>query len=154
MGFFDDLGKKVSDAGQKTIQKTKEMSDIAKFNSMITEEEKKIVNNYYQIGKLYVSTRTNYEEAFQGMVENIKESEGRILECRKQIQDIKGVIRCEKCGAEVQKGMPYCTSCGTAMIKNVSAEGILAGEKFCSNCGSRVSENAVFCAECGAKIDV
>ena len=26
MGFFEDLGKKVADAGQKTVQKTKEMS--------------------------------------------------------------------------------------------------------------------------------
>mgnify|MGYP004636920119 CR=1 FL=1 len=29
MGFFDDIGKKVSDVGQKTLQKTKEVSDKA-----------------------------------------------------------------------------------------------------------------------------
>lgn len=36
MGFFDDLGKKVTDAGQKTMQKAQEMSELARINSLIS----------------------------------------------------------------------------------------------------------------------
>ena len=35
MGFFDDLGKKVTDAGQKTMQKAQEMSEVARINSCL-----------------------------------------------------------------------------------------------------------------------
>lgn len=54
-GFFDDISKKLSQTGQGMVQKTKEMADVAKLNSAITDEEGKINNNYYLIGKLYVS---------------------------------------------------------------------------------------------------
>ena len=39
MSFFDDLGKKLSQAGQTAVQKTKEMADVAKLNSAISDEE-------------------------------------------------------------------------------------------------------------------
>ena len=35
MGFFDELGKKLSDASQDVMQKGKEMADTARFNSQI-----------------------------------------------------------------------------------------------------------------------
>lgn len=52
MAFFDDLGKKLSQAGQTAVQKTKEITDIARINGLISDEEKKVNNNYYQIGKI------------------------------------------------------------------------------------------------------
>ena len=151
MGFFDDLGKKVSDAGQKTIQKTKEMSDTAKFNSMISEEEKKINNNYYQVGKLYVSIHgAECEEDFKGMIIAIRESEAKIAEYRRQIREIKGVLHCEKCGAEVPKGVAFCSSCGTPMpkIETFDAENY---EK-CNNCGATIAKGMRFCTSCGTSI--
>ena len=42
MGFFDDFGKKISSAGQEAIAKTKELADVAKINSSISDEENKI----------------------------------------------------------------------------------------------------------------
>ena len=48
--FFDDLGRKISQAGQSAVQKTKEMTDIVKLNSSIADEEKKIRNSYVEIG--------------------------------------------------------------------------------------------------------
>lgn len=149
MGFFDDLGKKVSDAGQKTLQKTKEMSDTAKINSMISEEERKLNNTYYQIGKLYVSVHGgDGEEEFVGMLSSIAESESKIREYRKQIQDIKGVQICETCGAEVQRGVAFCGSCGSPMprIQPVNMEDVVR----CSNCGNTVKKGMRFCTECGS----
>ena len=53
MSFFNDLGRKVSEAGQSAIKKTKELSDTNRLNSMILDEEKSINDSYFQIGKLY-----------------------------------------------------------------------------------------------------
>ena len=42
MSFFDNIGKTISDVSQGAIQKGKGMADVVKFNSLISEEEKKI----------------------------------------------------------------------------------------------------------------
>lgn len=109
MGLFDNFSRKVTDAGQKTVQKTKELSEIARINSLINQEENKINNTYYQIGKLYVSIHgRDNEEEFGGMVSNVLEMEQRIENYRREIQNLKGVTRCSQCGAEVQKGVAFC----------------------------------------------
>lgn len=44
MAFWDNISPKASETTAKVMQKAKEMSDIAKFNSMIAEEETQINN--------------------------------------------------------------------------------------------------------------
>ena len=54
MSFFDEVGKKITDVGQGTIQKTKNMADVAKLNSVISEEEQQIKNACEQLGRVHV----------------------------------------------------------------------------------------------------
>lgn len=49
MAFFDKLSKTVTEVSQKTIAKAKELADTSRLNSMISEEEKVIANQYFQI---------------------------------------------------------------------------------------------------------
>lgn len=149
MAFFDDLGKKLSQAGQTAVQKTKEMTDIARINGMISDEEKKVNDNYYQIGKLYVAMhQTDFESDFAGMITAIRESETKIRDYKQQIQDIKGVVRCEKCGAEVASNVAFCSSCGAPMPKQdmPANNGNLIK---CTGCGAMVDKNMRFCTSCG-----
>ena len=41
MAFWDNLSQKASETTAKAMQKAKEMSDVAKLNAMISEEEAK-----------------------------------------------------------------------------------------------------------------
>lgn len=151
MAFFDDLGKKISQAGQSAVQKTKEITEVAKLNGAISDEEKKINYNYYQIGKLYYAMHaSDFETDFSGMIEAIKESEQKVVEYRQQIQDIKGVVRCEKCGAEVASNVAFCSSCGAPMPKQTVKE----NENLirCSSCGQMVDKDMRFCIYCGANM--
>lgn len=116
MAFFDDLGKKISQAGQNAVQKGKELADIARINSAISDEERKINDSYCEIGKLYFSLRgENPDVDFAALVAGIHESGNKIAEYRQQIKDIKGVVCCEKCGAEVSSNAAFCSSCGAPM---------------------------------------
>lgn len=149
MGFFDDLGKKVAGAGQKTMQKTKELSDVVRLNSLISQEENKINNAYYQIGKLYVSIHGNDgEEEFAGLINNVVELEQNVKNLRKQVQDIKGVQRCEKCGAEVPRGVAFCSSCGVPMPRK-EQQNNLSDYVKCPSCGNDVKKGMRFCTSCG-----
>lgn len=150
MAFFDDLGKKLSQAGQTAVQKTKEMTDIARINGLISDEEKKVNNNYYQIGKLYVAMhQSDFESDFGGMISTIRESEAKIRDYKQQIQDIKGVVRCEKCGAEVASNIAFCSSCGSPMPKKAQQPSNSANFIKCIGCGAMVDKNMRFCTSCG-----
>ena len=149
MAFFDDFGKKISQAGQTAVQKTKDMTDIARINSLISDEEKKINSNYHSIGKLYATMhRNDYESDFGGMVTAISESEAKIKDYKQQINTIKGIVICEKCGAEVESGVAFCSSCGAAMLKQPQPtvnENLIK----CTGCGAMVDKNVRFCTSCG-----
>ncbi len=151
MAFFDSIGKKISQTGQAAVQKTKQMADVAKLNSDISDEEKKSTNIYYQIGQLYVSLhKDNPETDFEVLIEQLNESQTKIENLKQQIQDIKGVKRCTTCGAEIPNNATFCSSCGTAVIqqKAVDAANLIK----CTNCGKMIEKGMKFCTFCGSEI--
>lgn len=149
MAFFDDLGKKLSQAGQTAVQKTKEVTDIARTNAAIGEQEKRIAEIYSEIGKLYVMKYpSGGDEEFQVLLERLRDAENKIIEFRKQIQEIKGVVRCEKCGAEVAGNSAFCNSCGAKMtVTPISVADI--DSVICPSCGASVDKSSRFCTSCG-----
>lgn len=151
MAFFDDLGKKISQAGQTVAQKTKDVTEVARLNGAILDEEKKINSNYNEIGKLFVKKFSDTDDAeFAALVSLIKESEEKIANYRRQVQDIKGVVRCDKCGAEVANGMAFCSACGNAMpIKKAASE----NTSVCKVCSAVLPAGTRFCAACGASVE-
>lgn len=148
MAFLNNLGKKASETTAKAMQKAQELSEISKINLLVSEEEKKINAAYYQIGKLYVSVYgSEGEEDFSGMVATVLDGECKINEYKRQIQVIKGVQRCEKCGAEVARGVAFCSSCGAPMpkVENAPSEDTIK----CESCGAIVKRGMRFCTACG-----
>lgn len=153
MALWENIGKKASETTAKAVHQAKVLTETTKLNGMISEEEKKINNCYYQIGKLYVAMhRSDYEADFAGMIAAVSESEQKIKEFRSQILDIKGVLRCENCGAEVAKGMAFCSSCGFAMPK-VETFDTSKYEK-CPHCAAVIEKGMRFCTACGTALIV
>lgn len=149
MAFFDDLGKKLTSVSQTAVQKTKDVADIAKINAEISELERTVNHLYVQIGKLYVAKHTaDYESDFAGMIGSVIESERKIAECRQRIQDIKGVVCCEKCGAEISAGSAFCSFCGAPAPKRTTSANAQNLEK-CASCGAMIPRGTRFCTACG-----
>lgn len=148
MAFFDDLGKRASMTTARAMAKAQEISEISKINASISEEEKKVNAAYYQIGKLYVSLHGEEgEENFSSLVATVVECEKKISAYRDQINVIKGVQRCEKCGAEVMIGAAFCNTCGTPLPK---AENIPSNDSVkCNSCGATNKTGDRFCTSCG-----
>lgn len=153
MAFFEDLGRKASETTAKAMQKAQELSEISKLNGQIADEEKKLNGLYYQIGKLYVSVHgSDNEQDFSGMVGAIFEGEKKVLNYKKQIQDLKGVQRCEHCGAEVPKGAAFCNACGSPMpkVESTTASDLVR----CESCGAMVQRGMRFCTSCGKPMNL
>lgn len=141
MAFLD----KISQASQSAVQKTKDMTEIAKINSSISDEEKKINSLYFEIGRQYTALhKDDSEQALAGLVNSIKESESRISSLRDQILEIRGVQKCPGCGAEIPAGSAFCSVCGFAVPKPETPAG-----NVCPGCGAPIKEGAAFCSACG-----
>ena len=152
MAFFDKISKAVTETGQKTIAKTKEIADTSRLNSLINEEEKNLSSLYCQLGKLYFSIhKEDCKEEFVEMIKAIADAEAKINDCKKQLQDIKGVQCCEKCGAELSKDAAFCSSCGAPIPKIETVDP--ADYVKCGNCGAMVKKGMRFCTACGKPLE-
>ena len=143
MEFLNAFGRKTADATAKLTQQAKVLAETTRLQGLITEEKQKMVEQYTQIGKLYVANhRTDYEETFSDMVISIARSEDSIAGYKKQIQKVKGVVVCEKCGEEVSKDTAFCSCCGAP---------IMDPEKYvrCAHCGAPMEKRMKFCTICG-----
>lgn len=157
MAFFDDFGKKISQASQSTLQKTKDMADVAKINMQISDEEKRINDACFQIGRMYMELHeSDGEDAFQELVQSVLAARDKIKTYQAQIQEIKGVLRCPGCGAEGGKDAQFCPACGNRMPETEKEENVpqeTEEEKKCSNCGAVLGKEVSFCPECGTKAE-
>ncbi len=158
MSFFNDLVQKTSDASSKAVKKAQDMTEISKLNSQISAEEKKIKTTYTEIGEKYVELhKEDYEEAFTEMFATVEASLQKIKECNEQIEKIKGVRKCDKCGKEVPDEVAFCSACGNAMPKpepkeeEEVVEEAKSEPKKCINCEAELPEGAMFCGACGTK---
>ena len=148
MAFWDNFEKKATDATANVMSKVKGVSDITRLNSMVTEEENRIKDIYFKIGQTYVKLHgQDNDPGFSGLLNALKASQLKIEKYKQEIMDIKGVRKCERCGAEVQNGASFCMSCG-APIPKVQPQPANTG-RICKKCGAQVAPTARFCTSCG-----
>ncbi len=151
MAFFDEIGKKVSQAGQGAAQSAKNFAAITKLNGMVSDEEKKIDNLYYQMGKAYFEAHYEApEEPLSGFVSAIINSLSLVEQYKEQIKEIKGVSNCPNCGAEVPYTSAFCNACGTRMPVRQTSQAQPANTIQCGNCGAFVPLGYKFCTTCGS----
>ena len=151
MAFLDDLSKKITDVTSNAAQKTRDMAEISKLNSSISEEETKLNNAYIQIGKLYCANHgSDYEDCFGSFIDVVTESEKKIADMNAQIREIKGIITCPTCGEYVSLSVAFCSSCGTPTPKPEPTE--QATTVLCPMCGNGVPKEMRFCTSCGFRM--
>ncbi len=153
MAFFDEIGKKITNVSKDATQKAKDLTEITKLNMQNSKEEDNIRNVYGQMGKMYFELFADSpDERFAGFCNSIKESLKKIEDNKIQIQKIKGIKKCPKCGAEINDSSAFCGVCGA---KANSIEESSPGDlnlNNCSKCGKPFSEDTVFCTNCGNKV--
>ena len=145
MGFFDELGKKISGASQEVVQKGKEMADTAKFNSMIHDEERKISAVYGKIGKKYFEDFQNAPaEGFKDFVDEIHAAQAKIAEIQEKLKALKDDVT-EKVENVAEKAKDAASSTVEQVAedaKNVAAEGAAKVEEAAAKVEDAASDAA------------
>lgn len=116
MAFWDNVGEKVSEATGSAVQKMRDFGETTKLQGQISAEEKKIENLYREIGKLYCYLHGGSPEGqFVQLVSQVQDARRNVERYTQQIQQIKGVTVCPKCGTQVEATAAFCPKCGTMM---------------------------------------
>ena len=166
MGFFDNIGKGISDFSQTTIQKGKDAASIAKLNRMISSEESGMEKLFEQLGRFYFdrcsqalsdpdAPAQELEEQIKTCMDEIVDSQRKISEYQEEIRKLQGVVPCPQCGAGIPEGAAFCPECGTKMaVLETEEKAPQQAEKlFCMNCGAQLLSGAKFCMTCGTKVE-
>lgn len=154
MAFFEQIGKKITNAGQSVAQQTKNFADIAQINSSISEKEKRISQLFLNIGQAYYTRHK--EDQTSEFCEIIEEIKGLYLEIEKnqeKIKEIKGVIKCPNCGADMPFNAVFCNACGVKVKEDQDVSEKNEMICYCPACNSVVDEDDLFCNHCGTKIE-
>ena len=154
MALFDTMKNKISAAGQTTVQKAKDLTEITKLNSAISGAEEQVRELYTTMG--YEVYRAYYENPLPEVAEliaEITELHQKIEEYKAQIDVINAVKTCPRCGAKVNKEMAFCGSCGFQLPVEEPAP-VAEEEKpaFCGACGAPITAETMFCTNCGNKV--
>lgn len=87
--------------------------DVSKLHSKIKREEFRMEEIYKNIGMLFCDNQPEeIPEIIQKQVDAIETCKSEIALLKDEIERIKGVSFCSKCGCEVLKDMKFCSQCG------------------------------------------
>lgn len=110
MGFFNEIGKKTTEATSKITKETK-------LKLKINENKNKISDVYEEIGKKVYEKHLREEnlsikEELQEECEKIDKLSKEIEEARKEILKLNNKRQCPECYAEIEKDAVFCSKCG------------------------------------------
>ena len=143
MAFFQDLGKKITNAAQDASKKTTELIEISKLNSSINTEKAAIVETQKKIGTMVYDMFTAGEplpEPLLAEVQSISEKNQAITTLENKIAEIKA--EAERYKEEQAQAKAQQPQTGQAAPE---------GTRFCSGCGAPLEPGMVFCGKCGTK---
>ncbi len=110
MGFFNEIGKKTTEATSKITKETK-------LKLKINESKNKISDLYEEIGKKVYEKHVREEnisikEELQEECEKIDNLSKEIEEARREILKLNNKRQCPECYAEIEKDAAFCSKCG------------------------------------------
>lgn len=115
MAFWDDIQKKLSDAAAFTVQKTGELTDVAKLKYKVKVTESKLEKCYAEIGKLIYDAKKNgvdHEFEVTTLIMQADKMKDDLDTLSTELAKIRNTDVCESCGAEVSKECTFCPVCG------------------------------------------
>lgn len=156
MAFFEQIGRKITDAGQGVAQQTKNLTETTRLNAKIAENKKKMSQLLFEMGQdYYKKHRKDRDNEEQEYIDRVNELFREIIECQKEIEQIKTADVCKVCGSRIVEGSSFCMGCGTRLNADQIEESFLIisdSTRKCPVCGTSVDGDSAFCTSCGTKL--
>lgn len=156
MAFFDQIGKKITDAGQGVVKQTKNLTDTTRLNAKIAENKKKMSHLLFELGNDYYKKHKNDKNCEeQAFVDQLNALFLEILQYQREIGEIKKSETCKVCGSRIAEGAAFCMNCGAKVLADAMEDTKYAANtgRKCPACGTAVDQGCLFCISCGMKLE-
>lgn len=111
MGIFNKVGETIN----TTADMAKNMSETGNIKRRLQYEEERIEEIFSDIGRKYFEDPVAHKVEIDGMCDDIKTRKRRISRIKLELNQIKGIKICEKCGAQVDEKYTFCGVCGAKL---------------------------------------
>ncbi len=152
MSFFDDIGTKITQTGQKAKKTANDLVGAAKLSSQVTEQTKAIQALYEKLGECYYQRygqQPQPAEELQELCSHIKASQDELSNMQAELQRLKNVKVCPQCGHGNTAEAKFCGQCSAPLPELPARE---PKEAVCPSCGAKLNPGASFCTKCGTKV--
>lgn len=113
MDFFNKAKEKIAKTSGDVAKKAKDLTEIAKLSSQISTNESTIKTTYSEIGKyVYENLKEDAPAEIAEKMALIDDAVAEIARIKAEIMKLKGSVKCEQCGAEVDADAAFCPNCG------------------------------------------
>jgi hypothetical protein len=151
MALFDSMKNKISAAGQTTVRKAMDITEVTKLQSTISATQDQIRELYTKLGsEVYEAYCAQPLPDMEERIREIAQLHQKVEQCKSRIYAIQAVRVCPQCGSKAEKTAAFCSTCGFKFAEEKVEE---AAPAFCSACGAAVVGDAVFCTNCGNKLN-
>ena len=131
----------------RVTDKIKDFTGILTHKNTICNEKRAVKAKYIELGRLYMQRHgEDFEPEFENIVLAIKELEANTESHEREIEKLRGIVKCTSCGSTVPRGAAFCSSCGAEVKKPEEKSNEVIS---CTSCGTPLKENDKFCTKCG-----
>ncbi|MCT4620689.1 MAG: zinc-ribbon domain-containing protein [Marinisporobacter sp.] len=120
MNILNKMKQGMLDSTKAIKEISSDVTELTRLKINLSKDLSKIDGLYYDLGKtMYTSFEKNPEMPLDEDVSlalmEIKTTLERIAEVEIKIESLKGIIKCEQCGYEVDEHAKYCSNCGNKL---------------------------------------
>ena len=134
-----------SNGSRQPEAKNKTSAEESKLNAQIADLQRKRDGAFLLVGKRYAELFGGAPaQELAGLLADVRAIDDQIKEREQRRRALRGLVLCERCGAEQDKNAAYCNCCGNRLIPDSAM--------VCPNCRSVMPEGTVFCTNCGVRL--
>lgn len=131
MSFFEELGNKVSQAGNKLAEAAKNSSQTTQLENDIRGMQAEIDGCLHQMGSMLYYEKKNPEAPkpdYDPIIAHIDRLSNQLNWAIQENDRLHGIVRCPQCRNAVAAGTPFCPNCGSALpVPNMPPQGFPGG---------------------------
>lgn len=153
MDFFNELGKKFTQAARSVQERTRETNENSRLASDLRAAQADLTRQFAELGRAYYeSTVAGTGKVPNELVLQVRRAMDLVDTLTAQQDRIRRQVRCPGCGAMQAEDAHYCSNCGRPMPeKDPEPEETPAGSdaEYCTECNAMRHGDAKYCAVCG-----
>lgn len=154
MEFFNDLGRKFSQAMQTVQERTRDGVESTRISVDLRSARAELEKHLLELGRAYYESVENDGEVPAALVERVRDCMNLIEDLLAQRDRTRQQVRCAGCGAVHPEDARFCSNCGRPLPeKSPELPAETDDPEYCSACGAMRRDHARYCAVCGGDFE-